>query len=60
MMHIMKRTIPKMLGYVNQEVSQIQEMTFGNSWSFDNKPDESLKLHSMYSWCLHWPMNEMK
>ena len=45
MMHIMKRTIPKVLGQDNQEVSQTQVMTLGHSWSLHNEPDESFKLH---------------
>ena len=35
-------------------------MILGYSLSLHNKPDESLKLHPRYNWCLHWPMNEMK
>ena len=52
--------IPKLLGYDNQMVSYTQVMTLGHSWSLHNEPDESLKLHPWYKWCLHWPMNEMK
>ena len=60
MMHIMKLMIPKVLVQDNQEVSQTQIMTIGHSWSLQNEPGESLKLHPSYSWCLHWTINEMK
>ena len=33
MMHIIKRMIQKLLGQDNKEVSKIQVMTLGHSWS---------------------------
>ena len=50
----------KVLGQDNQEVSWTQVMTLGYSWSLHNNPDECIKLYPRYSWCLHWPMNEME
>ena len=35
-------------------------MTLGHSWSLHSEPNESLKLHHRYNWCLNWPMNEIK
>ena len=35
-------------------------MTLGHSWSLHNELDESLKLHPMYNWRLHCPVNEKK
>ena len=41
-------------------MSKIQAITEGHSLSLNNEPNESLKLHRRYKWCLQWPMNKMK
>ena len=60
MMHIMKRMIPKVFGYDNKEVIQIDILTLGHCFSLNNEPNESHKIHPGYNWFLHYPMNEMK